>query len=116
MNESTEPAPYFELALTHIDGRQIPPEQFLTVQDAMTAAMEYDGVRGSILLYSQPGADPVEVIVYDADGSIAVGAGVPDDEFEDEPWTRRNWPLTSLPAASRPKPNAYSSVSRSDRL
>ncbi len=85
---ATEPAPAIELALTHLDGRKIPPERFQTVQDAMTAAMEYDGAHGSILSYSQPGAEPVEVIRYSADGSIAVGAGVPDDdEFEDEPWT-----------------------------
>jgi hypothetical protein len=86
MTESTEPTPYFELALTHLDGRQIPPGRFQTVQDAVTAAMGYDGVHGSILLHSEPGAEPVEVIAYNADGSIAVGADVPDDDDEDG-WT-----------------------------
>lgn len=85
----TEPAPFFELSLTHLDGQPIPPQRFRTVQDAMTAAEDYRGVSGAILFHEAPYSEPVEVIVYAADGSIAVGDGVPDDDemWEDEPWT-----------------------------
>ena len=84
-----EGAPFFELSLTDSDGRQIPPQRFRTVQDAMTAAEDYHGVSGAILSYAGPAAEPVEVIVYSADGSIEVGDGVPDDDeqWEDDPWT-----------------------------
>ena len=84
-----EDAPFFELSLTDSDGRQIAPQRFRTVQDAMTAAEDYRGVSGAILSYAGPAAEPVEVIVYSADGSIEVGDGVPDDDeqWEDDPWT-----------------------------
>jgi hypothetical protein len=84
-----EPAPFFELSLAYADGRQIPPEKFRTVQDAMAAAEEYREVSGAILFYEQPDAEPVPVIVYSADGSIDVGDAVPDDDdqWEDDPWT-----------------------------
>ena len=84
---AVEPAPYFEVHLEHQDGTQIPRERFRTVQDSMAFAEALDGVAGAIFYLSEAGADPVEVIVYNADGTIAAGAGVPDDEFEDEPWT-----------------------------
>lgn len=55
----------------------------------MTAAEDYSGVQGAILYHREPGTPPVEVIVYNADGSISVGDAVPDedDEIQDEPWT-----------------------------
>jgi hypothetical protein len=85
---AVEPAPYFEVHLEHLDGTKIPPERFPTVAHAMAAAEEHRDVAGAILFYREPGADPVEMIVYNADGTIEVGAGAPDnDEFEDEPWT-----------------------------
>jgi len=83
-----EDAPFLELSLTHSDGRQITPQRFRTVQDAMTVAEDYRGMPGAILSYAGPDAEPVPVIVYAADGSIAVGEAVPDDdEWEDDPWT-----------------------------
>ncbi|MDA2950810.1 MAG: hypothetical protein O2892_17515 [Actinomycetota bacterium] len=84
-----EDAPFFELSLTDSDGRQITPQRFRTVQDAMTVAEDHRGVAGAILFYAGDDSEPVEVIVYSADGSIAVGDGVPDDdeEWEDDPWT-----------------------------
>lgn len=84
----TEPAPFFELSLTDPDGQPIAPQRFRTVQDAMTAAEDYRGVSGAILLYEDAGSEPIAVTVYSADGSIAVGEAVPDDdEWEDDPWT-----------------------------
>ncbi len=84
-----EPGPFFELSLVYADGRQIPPEKFRTVQDAMTAAEDYSDVSGAILFYQEPDAEPVPVIIYSADGSIDVGDAVPDDDdqWEDDPWT-----------------------------
>ncbi|MDA0252585.1 MAG: hypothetical protein O3A42_16835 [Actinobacteria bacterium] len=84
-----EDAPFFELSLTDSDGRQITPQRFRTVQDAITVAEDHHGVAGAILFYAGDDSEPVEVIVYSADGSIAVGDGVPDDdeEWEDDPWT-----------------------------
>jgi hypothetical protein len=84
-----EEAPFFELSLTDSDGRPIAPQRFRTVQDAMTVAEDFRGVSGAIMFYEDSDSEPVEVIVYSADGSIAVGDGVPDDDdqWEDDPWT-----------------------------
>lgn len=84
-----EDAPFFELSLTNADGRPIAPQRFRTVQDAMTVAEDFRGVSGAILFYEDADCEPVEVIVYSADGSIEVGEGVPDDDemWEDDPWT-----------------------------
>jgi hypothetical protein len=84
-----EDAPFFELSLTHPDGRPITPQRFRTVQDAMTAAEDYCGMPGAILFFQDADVEPVPVIVYSADGSIEVGEAVPDDddEYEDDPWT-----------------------------
>lgn len=87
---------YFEVRLEHLDGTKIAPERFRTPQDAMAVAEGYRGIAGAILYYGEPGAAPLEMIVYNADGSIEVGADVPDNEqFEDEPWTEAelaaNW-------------------------
>jgi len=98
-----EDAPFFELSLTDSDGRQITPQRFRTVQDAMTVAEDHRGVAGAILFYAGDDSEPVEVIVYSADGSIAVGDGVPDDdeEWEDDPWTdRRSNTTSALPRRS----------------
>jgi len=85
---TVEPAPYFEVHLEHQDGTKIPPERYPTVAHAMAAAEERRGVAGVILFYREPGATPLEMIVYNADGTIEVGADAPDnDQFEDEPWT-----------------------------
>ena len=81
-----EPTPYFEVNLTGVDGQRIPPQQFRTVHDAMTAAEGYENVAGAINFYLEPGADPVPVIIYNADGTIDAGPTIPDDD-EDEPWT-----------------------------
>jgi hypothetical protein len=91
-----EPAPYFEVHLEHPDGTKIPPERYPTVAHAMAAAEEHRGAAGAILFYLEPGADPLEMIVYGADGTIEVGADAPGNEqFEDEPWTEAelaaNW-------------------------
>lgn len=85
----TEPAPFFEVSLTHLDGQPIAPQRFGTVQDAMAAAEGYSDVAGAILFYEDADCEPLEVIVYSADGSIDVGEGVPDDDdqWEDDPWT-----------------------------
>ena len=84
-----EDAPFFELSLTHPDGRPIAPQRFRTVQDAMTAAEDYRGIPGVILFFQDAAAEPMQVIIYGADGSIDVGEDVPDDdeEWEDDPWT-----------------------------
>lgn len=79
-----EDPPHYLLNVT-VAGRQI-SEQYRTVQDAMTAAANYGKPAGVILLCA-PGRQPVEVITYREDGTIEVGADVPDDEDLDEPWT-----------------------------
>jgi hypothetical protein len=74
-DDSLEPAPFFEVRLEHLDGTKIGPERYPTVQHAMAAAEEHRDVAGAILFYREPGATPVEVIVYNPDGTIAAGAG-----------------------------------------
>ena len=78
--------PYNELSLTHSDGRQVPPTRFRTLQEAMTAAEDYRGASGAIMYHPAPSTPVLEVVRYSADGTIEVGADVPDDD-EDEPWT-----------------------------
>ena len=63
----------FEVRLSYLDGRQIVPAKFWTVQDAMATAEGYVGVEGGIYYVGGPGEDDLEVIVYNADGSIDVG-------------------------------------------
>ena len=66
----------FEVRLEFLDGRVISPTKHWTVQDAMADAEEYSSVQnvqGGIWYVGAPGEDPVEVIVYNADGSIEVG-------------------------------------------
>jgi hypothetical protein len=80
--------PYFEVKLAHVDGKQLAPERFRTVQEAMAAAEGYRGVFSAIMLYEDIDSEPVPVIIYSADGSIKAGEAVPDDDkFEDDPWT-----------------------------
>jgi hypothetical protein len=55
----------------------------------MTVAEDYRGMAGAILLYEPSDSVPLPVIIYSADGSIAVGDAVPDDDdqYEDDPRT-----------------------------
>jgi hypothetical protein len=89
---------YFEVALEYPDGRKIAPERFRTAQEAMAVAEGYRGVVGAILYYGEPGSTPLEMIVYNADGTIEVGADVPDDDEDD--WTEEE--LAANFAAGRP--------------
>jgi hypothetical protein len=81
-----ETAPYFELNLMYRDGRQVEPTKYATLQDAMTAAVDHPGAFGAIWFGSEGVTYPVRVVEYNADGTIEVGAEVPEDD-EDEPWT-----------------------------
>ena len=78
----TEPTDhYFELTLSTPDGTPIAPQQFRTVEDAMTAAKDYSNKVGEILYYGEPDDDPVTMVVYNADGTGD------DPDYYDEPWT-----------------------------
>jgi hypothetical protein len=71
---------YFEVRLSYNDGRVIQPEQFRTVQDAMATAERYSDVKGAIVYIGDLGSRPQQMIVYNADGSIDVGADVPEND------------------------------------
>ena len=86
----TEPTDhYFELTLSTPDGTPIAPQQFRTVEDAMTAAKDYSNKVGEILYYGEPYDDPVTMVVYNADGTGEVSAAFfgDDPDYYDEPWT-----------------------------
>jgi len=72
--------PFFEVNLAHVDGKQIAPARFRTVQEVMATADGSRGVFGAIALYEDTGSEPVPVIIYSADGSIKAGEAVPDDD------------------------------------
>ena len=72
----------FQLRLEGVE-----PSSFRTAQEAMAAAEGVVDPVGSIVFVGEAGSEPREVIVYLPGGRIAVGAGVPEDDFEDEPWT-----------------------------
>lgn len=97
MADLTEP--YNELSLMYADGRKVPPTRFRTLQEAMTAAEGYRGAFGSIMYHPAPGVPALAVVDYNPDGSIEVGADVPDDD-EDEPWTEEE--IAANFAAGRP--------------
>jgi hypothetical protein len=85
----TEPTDrYFVLDLSTPDGTPIPPEQFSTVEDAMTAAKGYPNKEGEILFYGDENG-PVTMVTYNADGTGYVSADFfgDDPDYYDEPWT-----------------------------
>jgi len=73
---------FFELRLEGVG-----PSRFRTAQDAMAAAEGVADPVGSIVFVAEAGSEPREVVAYLSGGRIEVGAGVPEDDFEDEPWT-----------------------------
>jgi hypothetical protein len=96
-----EPTPYFELDLTLEDGTRVDPARFRTVQDAITAALDYARPAGGILYYGEPGEDPVTVIVYNPDGTIEAGPTIPDDDDDEyADWTEEE--IDANFAAGRP--------------
>ncbi len=70
---------FFEIRMTGPDGSPIPATRHWTVQEAMSEAANYSGATGGIWYHGEAGPQPVQTLIYGADGSIEVNHAVPGD-------------------------------------